>query len=37
MANELQLNFVKFNCYIGVEQLDHLTKAQAQNLLEMTN
>jgi thymidylate synthase len=34
MASELDLKFERFNCYIGVEQLDHLTKLQAKNLLK---
>jgi hypothetical protein len=36
VANELQLNFERFNCYVGVEQLDKLKKKQAQNLLDNT-
>jgi hypothetical protein len=37
MANELHLNLERFNCYVGVEQLDHLTKTQAHNLLELAS
>ncbi|MBL7718312.1 MAG: hypothetical protein JNL72_05695 [Flavipsychrobacter sp.] len=37
MASELGLTFERFNCYIGVEQLDHLTKVQAQDLLKQAN
>jgi hypothetical protein len=37
MAKELQLKFERFNCYIGIEQLDYLTKTQAQSLLKMAN
>jgi len=38
LANELELDFERFNCYVGVEKLDHLKKSQAQNLLkEMTD
>jgi len=33
VANELGMNFERFNCYVGVEKLDHLTKAQAKELL----
>lgn len=37
VANEVQLNFERFNCYIGVEKLDELTKLQAGNLLKEIN
>lgn len=37
IANEVQLNFERFNCYIGVEKLDKLTKPQAKNLLKEIN
>ncbi len=37
VANETGLKFERFNCYIGVEHLDKLTKEQAKNLLEMAN
>ncbi|MCU7549821.1 hypothetical protein OCK74_11885 [Chitinophagaceae bacterium LB-8] len=33
VANELQIEFERFNCYVGVEHLDHLTKVEAQDLL----
>lgn len=33
VANELQLPFERFNCFVGVEQLDRLTKEQARTLL----
>lgn len=33
VANELNMDFERFNCYIGVEKLDHLTKVQAKELL----
>ena len=34
MANELQLKFERFNCYVGVEQLDNINKTQAKALLK---
>lgn len=38
LANELQVDFERFNCYVGVEKLDSLKKNQAQILLsEMTD
>ncbi len=33
VANETQVEFERLNCFVGVEKLDHLTKAEAQNLL----
>ena len=36
VANESGLKFERFNCYVGVEHLDSLTKEQAKNLLKMT-
>jgi len=37
VANELDMEFERFNCYVGVEQLDHLQKNQALKLLQLTN
>jgi len=34
ISRELDIEFEQFNCYVGVEQLDKLTKKQAQKLLE---
>lgn len=34
VANELGLNFERFNCYIGVEQLDKINKSEAKRLVE---
>ncbi|WP_298508122.1 hypothetical protein [uncultured Kordia sp.] len=34
IAKESNLNFERFNCYIGVEQLDRLTKSEAKKLLQ---
>lgn len=34
MANEMGLKFERFNCYIGVELLDHINKSQAEKLLK---
>jgi thymidylate synthase len=34
IANELGIEFERLNCYVGVEVLDHLTKNQAQKLLD---
>jgi thymidylate synthase len=36
ISNELDMEFERFNCYIGVEHLDELTKNQAQKLLKKT-
>lgn len=36
IANELQMEFERFNCYVGVEQLDKLKKSDAKILLEQT-
>ncbi|RYD57618.1 MAG: thymidylate synthase [Sphingobacteriales bacterium] len=36
VANELDLKFDKFNCYIGVEKLD-MNTSKARELLKMTN
>ncbi len=33
IANEVGLEFERFNCYIGVEQLDHLKKTEAKKLI----
>ena len=33
IANECNLEFERFNCFIGVEKLDHLKKEQAKKLL----
>lgn len=33
VANESGLELERFNCFIGVEKLDHLTKIEAQKLL----
>lgn len=33
MANELHLKFERFNCFVGAEQLDYITKSQARLLL----
>lgn len=33
VANEVQTELERFNCYVGVEHLDRLTKAEGQNLL----
>lgn len=35
IANESGLKFERLNCYVGVEHLDKLKKAQAQKLLKM--
>lgn len=37
VAKETELNFERFNCFIGIEHLDHLTKQEANNLLEKIN
>lgn len=37
VANETGLELERFNCFIGVEQLDHLTKKQAMTLLAQMN
>ncbi len=37
VASESGLKLERFNCYIGVEHLDDLTKEQAKNLLKMAN
>ena len=34
IANELQMEFERLNCFVGVEHLDELTKNQAQQLIE---
>lgn len=34
VANELHLDFERFNCFVGVESLDHLTKDKAKKLLK---
>ena len=34
IANELNIEFERFNCYVGVERLEHLSKKQAEVLLE---
>ena len=34
MANELQLEFERLNCFVGVEHLDELTKNQAELLIK---
>ena len=35
IAKEADLHFERFNCYIGVEQLDVLTKPQAKRFVEL--
>lgn len=35
VANEVGVEFERFNCFVGVEHLDKLKKKQAQELLEM--
>lgn len=37
IAQESNLNLDRVNCFVGVEQLDKLTKAQAKELLEKIN
>lgn len=37
VAKEAGLEFERFNCFIGVEHLDNLTKSQAQELFQMTS
>lgn len=37
VAKEANLEFERFNCFIGVEKLDHLKKAQAKKLLHKLN
>jgi thymidylate synthase len=37
IANEADLEFERFNCFIGVEKLDHLKKEQAEKLLIALN
>ncbi len=38
IAHELDLKFERFNCYVGIEILDHLKKEEANKLLiRMTN
>lgn len=34
MAKEMNLEFEKFNCFVGVEQLDHLGKKEGRKLLQ---
>ncbi|WP_396157730.1 hypothetical protein [Flavobacterium sp.] len=34
MAKEMNLRFEKFNCFVGVEQLDYLGKTDARKLLQ---
>lgn len=33
VANELELELERFNCFIGIEQLDHIKKPQAKKFL----
>ncbi|HEV7332537.1 MAG TPA: hypothetical protein VGN63_15975 [Flavisolibacter sp.] len=33
VANELQIELERFNCYVGIEHLDHLSKGDAQDLI----
>jgi thymidylate synthase len=37
IANETGLEFERFNCFVGVEQIDKLGKGEAKKLLEMTS
>jgi hypothetical protein len=37
IAKEAGLEFVQFNCFIGVEELDKLTKEEAKTLLNKIN
>lgn len=37
IANETNLEFERFNCFIGVEELDHLSKKDAKVLLSKMN
>lgn len=37
IANETNLKFERFNCFVGVEELDHLSKKQARVLLDKMN
>lgn len=37
IAKEANMKFERFNCFVGVESLDHLTKLQAKKLLEEIN
>lgn len=37
IAKETSLEFERFNCFIGVEKLDNLTKTEAKNLVSKMN
>lgn len=36
VANELDLEFERLNCFVGIEKLDDLTKIRAQKILDST-